>query len=417
MDPLTLFKNRIQNPPNHVSSIQLREWLSKNPSITLDMILYDIQTNPTYKDAWKFKYLARVIPVEELVEHDILPEPDDLDSPHLTYMKINITTLLKTHTRVNYNWDYMTKHPNIKLEDIQAHPELPWDYTSLMFNPNFEFHHMEIFKPYINKYVFYNLSYVATCEQIMQYPDENWLPIVLGCDHMQKEDVVKILPYFQEKYKESVAGNCFFIFSSVCCNPNLTFEDLIELFGEELPLKEAHTLTSFTFNHFKKYFVSNKKLPITTMENLTFFHPILPLEFIKAHPKENWIWSSILQNNNTISYDRFNELPKNIFPDMSIEMNEWHMRHMLFNNKHLSHYDKKCILEELLKSPIPPKTYNFSHKHLIESPLFLEPTFEEIKEYFAKKRMIRLIVEVITNPTYLQCRKRLTREYSKITSV
>ena len=137
MDPLTLFKNRIHNPPNHVSPIQLREWLSKNPALTLPMLLYDIQTNPTHKDAWKFRYLARLIPVEELVEHDILPEADDLNSPCITYMKINMNTILQTQTRLHYNWDYITKHPNITLEDILSHPELPWDYTSLMFNPNF----------------------------------------------------------------------------------------------------------------------------------------------------------------------------------------------------------------------------------------------------------------------------------------
>lgn len=412
MDPLTLFKNRIHHPPNHVTPIQLREWLSINPSLTLDMVLYDIQTNPIYKEVWKFKHLAKIIPVEQLVEHNILPEPDDLTSPHLIRMIITIDTLLQTHTRLDYPWNYMTRHPNITIEDIQAHPELPWDYTYIMCNPNFEYHHLDIdlFKPYLNENLFYYLSYHATYEQIMQHPNENWLPVVLSSKNIQKEDVAKLLPYFQEKYKGYPSGKPYFLFTPACCNPNLTFDDLIELYGEELPLTNAHSVSSFTYHHFRKY-------PITTWEKLIFFHPILPLEFIKAHPNEPWIWSAILQNNNTLTYDRFNEFPKKIFPDMTIPANEWHMRHMLFDNKHISHFDKKCILEDLLKSPIPQKIYNFSHRHLIESPLFLEPTFQEIKEYFAKKKIIRFTVESLTNPAYHQCRKRLKKELQQLSNL
>ena len=48
---------------------------------------------------------------------------------------------------------------------------------------------------------------------------------------------------------------------------------------------------------------------------------------------------------------------------------------------------------------------------LFESPLFLEPTFEEIRNYFAGKRIVRCVVDVLTNPAYDQCRKRLRREH------
>jgi hypothetical protein len=366
------------------------------------MVLYDIQTNPTYKHAWQFKHLAKHIPVEELIDQNIFPAEEDLQSPYIIHMKITITTLLQTHTKINYPWNYLTKHPNITLEDIQAHPELPWDYTYLMFNPNFEYRHLETFKQHINEFIFYTLSYSATCEQILQNPDKKWLPVALCSEHMQKEHIVKLMPYFQEKHNGEVSR---FLFITINHNPNLTFDDLIDLFGEELPLTYAHECPTFTLQDFQKR-------PLATWKNLTLFQHILPLDFIKAHPNEPWIWSSILENNNTLSYDQFNEFP-NIFPDMPRWANEWHMRHMLFNNKHLSHFDKKCILEkDLLYSPIPPRPYNFTNQRLIVSPLFLEPTFEEIKEYFAKKRMVRIIVEAMSNPAYSQCRKRLAREHS-----
>ena len=86
----------------------------------------------------------------------------------------------------------------------------------------------------------------------------------------------------------------------------------------------------------------------------------------------------------------------------------------MFNNKHLPYVDKKRLLEELLPKPYANVHFAVAYKRLIESPLFLEPTFDEIKDYFAKKRIVRILVECMSNPSYQQCRKRLIREHGEI---
>jgi hypothetical protein len=78
-------------------------------------------------------------------------------------------------------------------------------------------------------------------------------------------------------------------------------------------------------------------------------------------------------------------------------------------NKHVSWHDKKCIFEELL-----PLTSHPEFVRLAGIPFFLEPTFQEIRHYFAKKQIVRHIVECLTNPAYEQCRKRLKREHEKM---
>jgi hypothetical protein len=196
MDPLTLFQNRLRHLPPNTTPLQLREWLSTNPAITLEMVLYDIHTHPTYKHAWQFKHLSKHIPLEDLVDHNIQPTQEELYSPHIFLMNITILTLLKTHTKINYPWNYLTRHPNITLEDIQAHPELPWDYPNIMFNPNFACRHLEQFKSYINEDIFFNLSFKATYEQITEHPNGKWLSFALNSKHMHKEHVAKLIPYF-----------------------------------------------------------------------------------------------------------------------------------------------------------------------------------------------------------------------------
>jgi hypothetical protein len=422
MDPLTIFKTRLlllqrlhqQQCPHQVSPLQLREWLSQNPALTLEMVLYDIKTNPTYKHAWTFKHLAKIIPVEHLVEHNILPEPDDLHSPDILRMKITLETLLKTHRtahHLDYHWGYLTRHRTITLEDMQAHPELPWDYTYLMYHPDFQCQHLdiELFRPHLNEHVFRMLSYRSTYEEIMQHPQEKWFfPGVLASKRIRKEHLPTLLAHFkQEQYLEENITP-YHLFCATCCNPNLSLEDLIDLFGEEMCLTYYYQ-TIYSLGDFQKY-------PLATWKHhglrLPLFCNILPLSFIKEHLDEPWDWAAILLRNKTLTYDQFNEIPKNIFPDQSIDMNAWHIRHFLFDNRYLSSFDKRCILEDLLNTQIPEETYPLHRGHIVVSPLFLEPIFQEqeIKEYFAKKKIVRHLVEALSNPAYQQCRKRLVRE-------
>lgn len=46
MDPLTLFKQRLRHYTPLTIPAHFRECLSKNPALTIDMVLYDMKINP-----------------------------------------------------------------------------------------------------------------------------------------------------------------------------------------------------------------------------------------------------------------------------------------------------------------------------------------------------------------------------------
>ena len=400
MDPTTLFPKRIQQYSTLLPPQYLREYLSKNPAITMSMVLQDIQRNPKDKEDWRFESLCYTIPLEELVANNILPTRDTtLFSPCVLVMKITIQTILQTHTILEYNWAYLVQHPTVYMEDILTHPELPWNYNYIICNPNFRYHHLPFFKHHIDasayRQLFYYMSRIATYEEIMNHPDEPWCPNALSSPHMTKEHFFTLLPYFQEKYNSIIQSETERLQTEANRNPNLTFEDFRDLFGEQA-FEYPYNLPRFTFQDFLKY--------KHTWSHPTSFYSILPLSVIQSYPNHDWNYEIILRSNNTLTYESLSQIPNKI--------NEREAKLHLFENRHLPYTDKKRLLEELLPKPYSNVYFSIAYKRLIESPLFLEPTFQEIKEHFAKKKIIRIVVEAHSNPRYLQCRKRLAREHS-----
>ncbi len=99
--------------------------LSENLYLTINHIL----KNPD--KPWNQKML------ENISLKDVLERPDDTIFciyllPYLS--DLTIKNVLKTPT----NWDFWTisMHPGIKIEDVIDHPELLWNYKTLMQNPN-----------------------------------------------------------------------------------------------------------------------------------------------------------------------------------------------------------------------------------------------------------------------------------------
>jgi hypothetical protein len=75
----------------------------------------------------------------------------------------------------------------------------------------------------------------------------------------------------------------------------------------------------------------------------------------------------------------------------------------------MPYVDRKMLFEELL-SDCKKDTMGIC----LKQPFFLEPTFAEMREYFAGKKIVRHMVEYISNPSYEQGRKRLKREHNKL---
>jgi len=289
MDPLILFKQRLRHYTPLTLPAHFRECLSKNPALTLDMVLYDMKTNPKYKHHWRFASLAQVIPVEDLILNNILPVTDevtgrgDLTEPYFFKMKVTIDTVLKTHTLVNYNYFRLIQHPNITIEDILAHPELPWHYPYILLNPNIRYHHLFQIKlkyniPY-GENSFYTISRNATYEDIINHPEEPWYTVALSSPHMHKQHFHTLLPYFEKKDPWSIQTDKYILIHAANANPNLTFEDLIELFGDKA-FKYAYFCKSFTLQDFLKY--NSHPQAIAHWYYPNYAH-LLPQEMILGH--------------------------------------------------------------------------------------------------------------------------------------
>ena len=413
MDPVTLFHKRIQQYSQHIPPSHLRKYLGKNPSLTIVMVIQDMNKNPDQKENWTFENLCYTIPLEQLVAHNILPKRNSegfecTEGCTLIQMNLTIDTILKTCNLLYYNWAYLIQHPKIKIEDIIAHPELPWDYRCIGYNPNFRLEHLSQF-PDVPGYVWTTLSRNATYEQIVNHPDKPWFSYILSSPHIHKHHIQAILPYFEQNFPHISPSDISLN------NPNLSFDDFYELFGDTA-LCYANRFKNFTYTDYLKY----KPKPIT------FVRRILPMSVLKSFPPyEIWMtWNDTIRYNKTLSYESLKEIPKDIIKDHIPIVNEWYIRKMLFDNPHVSHYDKKRLLEHLLPKKNNPfwipytvgniQGYPSNIETLFESPLFLEPTFEEMRVYFAGRRIIRCVMESITNPEYDQCRKRLTREHETL---
>lgn len=446
MDTKTLFHKRIAEYQSIFP--ELRHHLSRNPSITMDMVLEDMHVHPSHKHQWTFDNLARTIPLDTLFDHGIYPAssstspttPMKIESEvAIGLMKLSIHTLLRTHPTITWNWMALTMHPNITIEDIVAHPELPWQLQHIGNNPNFELHHYLRYPHFFQdqEYDFYKLlafvklSMKATFEQIREHPTLPWSIDCLKSPHVKKkEHLLELLRYFANKYPLSHVNQRI---GMICENPNVSFDDLYKIFGEAV-FPHVSFCVHFTPQDFYKHpidtWMSPTADPPQTRQCRLYISKV-PMDFILAHPEQEWDWIQILQDHPQVTYDTYKQVPEDrlqgmddfwrqhffepIIPD-TIPI-EYRMKASLFTNKHLPPQDKRRLLEELLAyyRQHPPRTtlHIFLYYPLLISPLFLEPTPQEIREHFAKRRIVRHLVESLSNPAYQQCRKRLAREFQE----
>lgn len=379
MDPITLFHRRIAEY-DPIFPVHFRKFLSTNPKITMDMVLQDIVRNPSKKDEWTFENLCTTIPVDTLLAHGFYPK-DQICRNGI--MNITFDTILRTYQTqtISWDWEYITMHKSVRIEDILAHPELPWDIRQIPNNPHFRFHHYLLFAeqyPHLidnSLTVFKGLSQYATFEQIMQMPEQPWTMECLQSPHVKKEHLPELLVYFKKKYPD-LSNHLHQTW--VCSkNPNLTFEDMQTLFGEAAFLF-AYSCVNFTLDDFLKYPLSKWDPGV-----ISCLGNKLPMEFIVAHPEYKWNWISILSFSKHLRYEGYEKVPPELIA---------------------------CANPPQNRDPSPFVGY-FMYCWLLESPLFLEPTPEEIREHFAKRRIVRILVEALSNPQYQQCRKRLSREF------
>ena len=310
----------------------------------------------------------------------------------------------------------LVRHKDITIQDIINHPELPWNIgLGACYNPNLThqdiLNYPHLFESYLN-ITYMQIGDTVTYEEIIKHLDKPWSYNILSNPTVKTlEQVRYLLAYFQQKEK----NHNHTIMIMTCRNPNLYLKDLLDLFGNDV-IKHLPYCPNVSFEELQK--LDSKEWE----SKFYLMHHRVPLDYIIEHSEINWEWIDIIHNHKDISYDIFPKvipfLTENIKMKGKYFPNEYHLKTIYYFNKYLSITDHKKLYEDLIrfveKHPIddtrdPPPLPN---DYLFMSPFFLEPTFQEIKEYFAKKKIIRHIVEALTNPAYLQCRKRLTREHN-----
>ena len=128
--------------------------VSKHPNITIDDIIHhelpwsmecvggnpnmtiqDIQRiqHRLIRTSWIHLTLNRSIPIKDMLDNPHFPW-DWVALQHRTDPEITLDFLLSLSS--TFQWQYLSEHPNIKVDDVKAHPEIPWDWFWLSKNPN-----------------------------------------------------------------------------------------------------------------------------------------------------------------------------------------------------------------------------------------------------------------------------------------
>lgn len=61
-----------------------------------------------------------------------------------------------------FDWPWISRHPNITMEDIESTPDFPWNYTSVCLNPNLTVHFVKHMLQTPEYATFVNWKFIAT---------------------------------------------------------------------------------------------------------------------------------------------------------------------------------------------------------------------------------------------------------------
>ena len=83
-------------------------------------------------------------------------------------------SLIEKHPEKPWNWNGISRNPNITMEFIEKHPEKPWNWYNISSNPNLtmEFIEKHPEKPWNWNSISYNPN--LTMEFIEKHPEKAW---------------------------------------------------------------------------------------------------------------------------------------------------------------------------------------------------------------------------------------------------
>lgn len=299
MDPITLFHKRIRQYDSLFPN--LRTYIAPNPHLTIQMVLQDIQNNPSKKHEWQFDYLSHAIPVDTLLDHGFIPQRPDLITA-TSLIHVTIDMLKKTKDTIPWCWSVLPRHPDIKIADIVNHPELPWSLTAgfgFVYNPNLT--HQDIldypylFTDHYRRLAYMNLGKTIPFEEIQKHPDKPWTYHIFANPNVKTIDQVQ---YLLNTYFQGINYNENTIKMYTCLNPNLTLPDLLQLFGPDIVSYAVHN-PNVTLEQLQQY--PEEKW----IKQLHLMSHRVPLDYILEHPEIKWDWIEIMRNHKDIPYDTF----------------------------------------------------------------------------------------------------------------
>ena len=424
MDAQAVFRRRIE--AHDALLPELRRCLYVNPLLTVDMVLQDIERHPDKKHLWSMPYamaekgLTLESYQKNLQQHigSIFSSASTITSSPCSYENLSLDFVLR-HPDQPWHWKSLSYHEHIPVDQILEHPELPWSYSEfgVSTHPGLRLDHVlnhpEI--PWQRSVVFgHTLPPSATFDQIMATPDEPWSAKCLASPNIScKQQLLDVLvPFFKDKVLDDDRA----IWQHLCTNKHLTFRDLYAFFCRgvlDISRDDAFGL------------LCNPNITTTDLADFPdekwrydFLSSVLPADYLIANRKLNWNWQVFLQYNKGATCEILEQLPS----DCNCGAYWYHpnprywMWASLFSNQHASRRDKERCMREILQDGTHSNMCHYMP--VVASPLFLQPTLEEsveaLKIHLAKRRIVRIVVQALTDPAYAQCRRRLLRESARL---
>lgn len=253
--------------------------VSANPNITWDVIKND----PDRALArWDWTEISKNSAIRMDIILDNPDEPWDYESlvenPNLTWDVIN----LYIDKFRDANWEYISENINISLDIIKFNPCLPWKWEYVSKNPNltWDFIMNNLDKPWDWDTLIFDKK--ITWEIIRDNPSLPWNSKYILMNPNITIDIIKSNPILIER--------CSSAYCSLSSNPNLT----IDYIRENITKKWDWDFISENPNMTMSIIKANLDLPwdwasISLNPNLTWW-------MVYEHQDENWNWSYISIN-------------------------------------------------------------------------------------------------------------------------
>ena len=296
-----------------------------------------------------------------------------------------------------WNWAMISCHPNVTFDHIQLHKDVPWDWTSVSKNVNIRLEH------------------------VMAFLEQTWDWSSLSKNAgISVDDIVRTKDDLPWKWN-FVSGNPTLKLHHVLENPSLPWSWEILVGHRAITIKDIMAHDDLPWG-------SNGWYGVRYAIN---YNPNLTLEDIKAHPKlvckspvcpekvsyAEW-QECFMYEKNTFNIDWILMFPKVLgcykFPAS---------RHPNITWKDVKKYNKVgwCLKGLSMNPNIPIKSIlarkklKWDWRAVCERDDFLDPLdAQEVRRYFATKKICNQLYESFTNPAYLMCRQRLQKEFYKL---